>query len=57
MTNRVHTSRVDRDLTVDGLSKLHNEGLTLKVAAKTAKVKHEVAALAAKKVPANRVGK
>ena len=49
MKKRVHTSRAERDLTVDGVSKLHNEGVTLKVAAKTAKVKRSSSALAAKK--------
>ena len=55
MKQRIHTSRADRDLTVDGLSKLHNEGVTLKVEAKTAKVKHRAEALASKKPPANRM--
>jgi len=57
MKKRVHTSRAERDLTVDGVSKLHNEGVTLKVAAKTAKVKRSSSALAAKKAPSNRVRK
>ena len=55
MKQRIHTSRADRDLTVDGLSKLHNEGVTLKVEAKTAKVKQRAEALASKKPPANRM--
>jgi len=55
MKKRVHTSRADRDLTTDGLSKLHNEGVSLKVEATTAKVKRSAAALASKKIPANRV--
>ena len=55
MKQRVHTSRADRDLTTDGLSKLHNEGVSLKVEATTAKVKRSAAALASKKIPANRV--
>jgi len=39
MKSRVHTSRKDRDLTLDGLDKHHHEATTLKVLAKTAKTK------------------
>ena len=39
MKNRVHTSRLNRDLTADGLDKHHHEAKTLKVLAKAAKVK------------------
>ncbi len=39
MKNRVHTSRLNRDLTADGLDKHHHETKTLKVLAKVAKVK------------------
>ena len=39
MQSRVHTSRSVRDLTDDGVSIHHNEGLAMKVRAKTAKVK------------------
>jgi hypothetical protein len=35
MKGRVHTSRKDRDLTVDGLDKHHHEATTLKVRART----------------------
>jgi len=40
MKNRVHTSREDRDLTSDGVSKHHNEATAMKAraVAKTAKV-------------------
>ena len=40
MKNRVHTSREDRDLTSDGVSKHHNEATAMKASAvaKTAKV-------------------
>ena len=36
MKSRVHTSRKDRDLTVDGLDKHHHEAKALKVLAKVA---------------------
>jgi len=39
MKSRVHTSRKDRDLTLDGLDKHHHEATTLKVLAKKAKTK------------------
>lgn len=39
MQNRVHTSRADRNLSGDGLSKVHNEGVAMKVRAKTTQVK------------------
>jgi len=39
MKKRVHTSRKDRDLTVDGLDKHHHERTTLKVVEKAARVK------------------
>lgn len=39
MQSRIHTSRADRDLTGDGLSKVHNEGVAMKVRAKVAQVK------------------
>jgi hypothetical protein len=40
MNERVHTSRENRDLTVDGLSKHHNEPMAMKAkaAAKTVKI-------------------
>ena len=40
MKERIHTSRKDRDLTVDGLSKHHNEPMAMKVraAAETVKI-------------------
>ena len=49
MKTRVHTSRKDRDLTSDGLDKHHHEAKTLKVLAKTAKVKTVAKAAVAKK--------
>ncbi len=49
MKTRVHTSRTDRDLTADGLDKHHHEAKTLKVLAKTAKVKTVAKATMAKK--------
>lgn len=39
MQGRVHTSRKDRDLTVDGLDKHHHEGTALKFVAKSTTVK------------------
>jgi hypothetical protein len=39
MKSRVHTSRADRNLTGDGLSKVHNEGVAMKVRAKVTQVK------------------
>jgi hypothetical protein len=48
MQSRVHTSRKDRDLTVDGLDKHHHEGTLLKFVAKSAKVKTMAAAKVAK---------
>ena len=49
MKNRVHTSRKDRDLTVDGLDKHHHEGTALKVLAKSVKTKTVRAAITAKR--------
>lgn len=49
MKNRVHTSRKNRDLTVDGLDKHHHEAKTLKVLAGTAKVRTAANAAVAKK--------
>jgi hypothetical protein len=48
MRSRVHTSRKDRDLTVDGINKHHHEGAVLKFVAKSAKVKTMAAAKMAK---------
>jgi hypothetical protein len=48
MKSRVHTSRKDRDLTVDGLDKHHHEAVNLKVLAKTAKIKAATSARMAK---------
>lgn len=44
MKSRIHTSRADRDLTVDGLDKHHHEGKTLRVLAKRATLKVAAAA-------------
>ena len=44
----VHTSRKDRDLTVDGLDKHHHEGTTLRVLAEGATVKAAASATRAK---------
>ena len=49
MKTRVHTARKDRDLTADGLDKHHHEAKTLKVLAKTTKVKTVAKAAVAKK--------
>jgi len=51
MKSRVHTSRQDRDLTVDGLDKHHHEALTLKVKSYAATVKTAANALTAKHLP------
>jgi len=48
MKSRVHTSRKERDLTVDGLDKHHHEGNTLKALAKSSKVKVVTAARSAR---------
>ena len=48
MKGRVHTSRKDRDLTVDGLDKHLHEAVSLKVRAKIASVKTATSAKAAK---------
>ena len=48
MQTRVHTSRKDRDLTVDGLDKHHHEGTTLRVLAEGATVKAAAPATRAK---------
>jgi hypothetical protein len=48
MQTRVHTSRKDRDLTVDGLDKHHHEGTTLRVLAEGATVKAAASATRAK---------
>jgi len=39
MKERVHSSREDRDLTVDGLSKHHNEPMAMKAKAAAKNVK------------------
>jgi len=44
MKTRVHTSRKERNLTVDGLDKHHHEGHALKVLAKSSKVRVVAAA-------------
>jgi hypothetical protein len=49
MKTRVHTARTDRDLTADGLDKHHHEAKTLKVLAKSAKVRTVAKAAVAKK--------
>ena len=54
MKTRVHTSRENRNLTGDGVAKVHNEGLALKVAAKTTKAKSTATAAVTKKTPTNR---
>ena len=48
MKGRVHTSRKDRDLTVDGLDKHHHEATTLKVRARVAATKTASAAKSVK---------
>ncbi len=48
MKSRVHTSRKERDLTVDGLDKHHHEGTALKVAGQTARARRSHLAKAAK---------
>jgi hypothetical protein len=48
MTKRVHTSRADRDLTVDGLDKHHHEAKVMKAVAKSAKTKTAAVAKTAK---------
>ncbi len=48
MKSRIHTSRKDRDLTVDGLDKHHHEGTALKVTEQTARARHSHLAKAAK---------
>ena len=54
MKNRVHTSRKERDLLLDGLRKHHQEGVTLKVEAHAAQVKTATQAAEAKRIPTNR---
>ena len=54
MKTRVHTSRKERDLTVDGLDKHHHEANTLKAMAKTSKVKVVAAARSARTVSSAR---
>ena len=49
MKGRVHTSRKDRDLTVDGLDKHHHEATTLKVRTRIATTKTASAAKSAKR--------
>ena len=49
MKTRVHTTRTDRDLTADGLDKHHHEAKTLKVLAKSAKVRTATKAAEARK--------
>lgn len=48
MKSRVHTSRKERDLTVDGLDKHHHEGTALKVTEQTARARRSHLAKAAK---------
>jgi len=48
MKSRIHTSRKERDLTVDGLDKHHHEGTVLKVTEKTARAKRSRLAKIAK---------
>ena len=54
MKGRVHTSRKERDLTVDGLDKHHHEANTLKVLAKASKVKVATAARSTRAVSSAR---
>jgi len=54
MKSRVHTSRQDRELTVDGLDKHHHEGITLKLRAYASTVKTAAKALTAKHLPGKR---
>jgi len=47
MKERVHTARKDRDLTIDGMSKHHNEPVIMQVRAAAESVKiTEMAAIA-----------
>jgi len=49
MTSRVHTSRAERDLTVDGLDKHHHEARTIKARVRSGKAKTVARAAAAKR--------
>jgi hypothetical protein len=48
MKRRLHTSRKDRDLTVDGLDKHHHESVANKAREKSSRVKIAAGARAAK---------
>jgi len=48
MKSRVHTSRKERDLTVDGLDKHHHESSAIKAREKSSRVKIAAGARAAK---------
>lgn len=48
MKSRVHTSRRDRDLTIDGLDKHHHESTSLKARERSARAKRARAAASAK---------
>jgi len=48
MKSRVHTSRKERDLTVDGLDKHHHESTAIKAREKSSRVKIAAGARAAK---------
>lgn len=50
MKSRVHTSRKDRDLTVDGLDKHHHEAKTSKAIAKAGRTKIAETAKTAKRL-------
>lgn len=54
MKTRAHTSRKERDLTVDGLEKHHNEATTLKARAKSTKAKIVAVAKTATKAKASK---
>lgn len=54
LKSRVHTSRQERDLTLDGLDKHHHEGHTQKALAKSSKARVVVAAKSARKTPSAR---
>jgi len=54
MKSRVHTSRQERDLTLDGLDKHHHEGHTQKALAKSSEAKVVLAAKSARKTPSAR---
>lgn len=48
MKNRVHTSRKERDLTVDGLDKHHHESVANKAREKSSRIQIAAGASAAK---------